>query len=65
MNASTPGPAAAGTRSWRGALAIVYFTVFLDLLGFGIILPFLPYFALELGASGVGLGIILTSHSLA
>ncbi len=55
----------ASKRPAGAALWIVYFTVFLDLLGFGIILPFLPYFVLELGASGVGLGVILTSYSLA
>lgn len=49
----------------RASLAIVYFTVFLDLLGFGLILPFLPYYALELGATGLGLGLLLTSYSLA
>lgn len=55
-----------GDEKWRrAALGIVFFTVFIDLLGFGIILPFLPYYALELGASGVELGIILTSYSLA
>ena len=47
------------------ALAAVYATVFLDLLGFGIILPSLPYYAQELGASGLGLGLLFTSYSLA
>jgi DHA1 family tetracycline resistance protein-like MFS transporter len=58
-------PPFAVRRPRRAALGVVYFTVFLDLLGFGIILPFLPFFALELGASGLGLGVILTSYSLA
>lgn len=58
-------PAGSGTRPRRAALGVVYFTVFLDLLGFGIILPFLPFFALELGASGVSLGVLLTSYSFA
>lgn len=49
----------------RAGLGVVYFTVFLDLLGFGIILPFLPFFAIELGASGTGLGALLTAYSLA
>ena len=49
----------------QGALAAVYFTVFIDLLGFGIILPSLPFFALDLGASGLELGILFTSYSLA
>lgn len=49
----------------RSALAIVYMTVFIDLLGFGIILPSLPYYARALGASGFGLGALFTSYSLA
>lgn len=57
-------PTGAETPS-RASLGVVFFTVFIDLLGFGIILPFLPYYAVELGASGMELGIILTSYSLA
>lgn len=51
----------------RGALLSVYLTVFLDLLGFGIILPFLPYQALELGVDvgGFEVGLLLTAYSLA
>ncbi len=55
-----------GPPSSRGAaLAAVYLTVFLDLLGFGIILPYLPYYAAELGATGIGLGFLFTAYSLA
>jgi DHA1 family tetracycline resistance protein-like MFS transporter len=54
----------AAARS-RSALAVVYFTVFLDLLGFGIVLPALPFFARELGATGLKLGILFSSYSLA
>lgn len=46
-------------------MAIVYVTVFLDLLGFGIILPFLPYYALQLGGHGLEVGILLASYSIA
>ncbi|MEM7353311.1 MAG: MFS transporter [Acidobacteriota bacterium] len=49
----------------RSALGVVYFTVFLDLLGFGIILPWLPFYAATLGASGLGLGLLFTAYSLA
>ena len=49
----------------RAGLASVYFTIFLDLLGFGIILPWLPFYAAELGATGFGLGFLFTSYSLA
>lgn len=37
--------------------------VFFDLLGFGIILPYLPFWAQDLGASGLGLGVVLTAYS--
>lgn len=50
-------------RASRSSLAIVYATVFIDLLGFGIILPLLPYYAERYGATGVWLGAILTAYS--
>jgi hypothetical protein len=31
---------------------ILFFTVFVDLIGFGIVLPLLPIYADQLGASG-------------
>ncbi|MGE0454987.1 MAG: MFS transporter [Vicinamibacteria bacterium] len=55
----------APVRPGRGALAIVYLTVFLDLLGFGIILPSLPYYARALGASGAELGVLFAAYSVA
>jgi len=60
MNDSSPTP-----RPPRTALVIVYATVFLDLLGFGIILPALPFYAKLLEASGFELGVLFTSYSLA
>jgi DHA1 family tetracycline resistance protein-like MFS transporter len=47
------------------SLGVVYATVFIDLLGFGIILPALPYYADRLGAGGLWLGMVLTAYSLA
>jgi len=47
------------------ALAIVYLTVFIDLLGFGIILPSLPYYARDLGADRSRLGILFSAYSVA
>lgn len=49
----------------RHGLAIVLGVVFLDLLGFGIILPFLPFYADTLGAKGFELGLLFTAYSLA
>ncbi len=50
---------------WRSSLVIVYLTVFLDLLGFGIILPALPFYAESFGATGVWVGALLTAYSAA
>jgi len=49
----------------RSSLGVVYLTVFIDLLGFGIILPALPFYAQDLGATGLWLGVLLTAYSLA
>lgn len=47
------------------SLGIVYATVFLDLLGFGIILPLLPFYAERFGATGLWIGALLTAYSAA
>jgi DHA1 family tetracycline resistance protein-like MFS transporter len=49
----------------RSPLVVVYLTVFLDLMGFGIILPSLPYYAERFGATGLWIGAILTAYSAA
>ena len=53
------------TRPTTGsvALGIVFFTVFLDLVGFGIVLPLLPFYATELGATPLEVGLIIASYS--
>lgn len=47
----------------RSPLAVVYLTVFIDLLGFSIILPLLPFYAEHFGATGVWVGALLTAYS--
>lgn len=42
----------------------IFFTVFIDLIGFGIVIPFLPTLAEQLGAGGFTVGLILMSYSL-
>lgn len=49
------------SRSWR---AVLLLTVFLKLLGFGIVLPLLPYYGSSLGASAVGIGVLFTAYSI-
>ncbi len=48
----------------RSPLAIIFFTVFIDLVGFGIVLPLLPYYAESYGASALAIGLLNTSYSL-
>ena len=49
----------------KPGLPVVYLTVFIDLVGFGIILPALPYYAEAFGATGVWIGAILAAYSSA
>ena len=43
---------------------ILFLTVFIDLLGFGIVIPFLPMFAERMGIGAAGIGLIFSSYSL-
>ncbi|MFH1574372.1 MAG: MFS transporter, partial [Acidobacteriota bacterium] len=45
-------------------LVVIFVTVFIDLAGFGIILPLLPYYAESYGASSFAVGMLATSYSL-
>lgn len=44
-------------------LAIIFVTVFVDLLGFGIIIPLLPFYAESYGATGLHVGLLATVFS--
>lgn len=48
----------------RSRFAVLFVTVLVDLIGFGIIIPILPYYAQRLGAGGVGLGALMGVFSL-
>lgn len=45
------------------SLLIIFLVVFVDLVGFGIVIPILPYYAQSFGASGETLGWLMTSYS--
>ena len=47
----------------RRALTALFVTVLLDLLGFGMILPLLPFYAQTFGASEIGIGVLYGSFS--
>lgn len=49
----------------KASLTAIFFTIFIDLMGFGILIPLLPTFASkELGISEIGIGIIVAVYSL-
>jgi MFS family permease len=48
----------------RYPVAVVLLTVFVDLLGFGIVLPILPFYAQRYGASAIQIGAIIAAFSL-
>ncbi|WP_277555728.1 MFS transporter [Halobaculum limi] len=58
------GAAAAPTGS-RRAVAVVIGVVFLDLLGFGVVIPILPFYVRSFGVSDVFIGLTAASYSLA
>ncbi|PDW02118.1 MFS transporter [Candidatus Viridilinea mediisalina] len=49
----------------RSPLLVIFLVVFVDLLGFGIILPLLPFYAEDMGASEVQVGLLMMIYSAA
>ncbi len=49
----------------KTSILVIFLTVFVDLVGFGIVLPMLPTYADEFGASGWLNGLIVASYSFA
>src|SRR5574341_1438884 len=52
------------TASARSRLLVILFTVFIDLVGFGIVMPILPFYAQRFGAQGLGFGVVVSAFSL-
>ncbi len=48
----------------KASLLVLFLTVFIDLLGFGIVIPLLPYYARTYGATGLLAGSVLAVYSL-
>src|SRR5712671_2988143 len=50
----------------RGSLLVIFLTVFIDLLGFGMVLPLLPIYASDFGLAEHGwqIGALMASFSL-
>lgn len=58
--ASGPG----GVTGGRERLPLLFFTVLVDLIGFGIVLPVLPFYAADFGADGLQTGLLFSIYSL-
>ena len=43
----------------RSRLGVIFLTVLIDLIGFGIVLPILPMYAVRFGAQGIGYGALV------
>src|SRR5690606_18189204 len=65
-HASPPAASREGRPGMRRrALPVIYLAVFVDMLGFGIILPLLPFHAEQLGGTGLWVGGVLTAYAAA
>jgi len=48
----------------KASLAVLFFIVFIDLIGFGMVIPFLSFYAREYGASGTTVGAVVGIYSI-
>ena len=48
----------------KASLLVLFLTVFIDLIGFGMVIPFLSYYAREYGASGIQVGAVVGIYSI-
>jgi DHA1 family tetracycline resistance protein-like MFS transporter len=62
--ATAATPVASGATGSRGVLGVVFLTLFLDLLGFGVILPVQPFYAKSFGASAAAVTLVSAGYSL-
>ncbi len=48
----------------KTSLAVLFLTVFIDLIGFGMVIPFLSFYAREYGANGTTVGMVVGIYSI-
>jgi MFS family permease len=48
----------------RSSLLVLFLTVFIDLIGFGMVIPFLSFYAREYGAKGIEVGAVVGIYSI-
>ena len=47
----------------KPSVLIIFLTVFIDLIGFGIVVPLVPLFSKHFGAHGFIIGVVIASFS--
>jgi len=63
MSAETASDAAPSPNRSRGTLPTIFAVIVIDLIGFGVVLPILPYYAREYGAAPAVLGLLVATHA--
>ena len=63
MSSPENGDLLKGGQHHRRSLPILFGVVIIDLISFGIVIPILPFYADEFGASGLQLGLLLAIHA--
>ena len=53
------------SKTFRSPLFLMALTVFIDITGFGFVIPLLPFWAERLGANAVGVGLAVAVYALA
>lgn len=65
MSSAAPGPdVSPDPTPSRAALGVIFLIVFLDLLGFGVIIPLLPFYAMKYQASALQVTILFSIYSI-
>jgi DHA1 family tetracycline resistance protein-like MFS transporter len=59
-----PGASTAGPAEARRRVAVLLLIVFVDLLGFGVLIPLIPFYAVRLGLSPEWVTLVIALHSL-
>jgi MFS transporter, DHA1 family, tetracycline resistance protein len=61
---SIDGVASSAKKPGKAALFLIFLTVFIDLVGFGIVIPVLPSYAQNLHADGFTIGVLMSAYSV-
>lgn len=65
MSRTASSAVQSGDRPAQPGLGVLFSVIVVDLIGFGLVVPILPFWAERFGATGLTLGILLSSHALA